>query len=94
MANEKQENEKQEKNELRRDEYWALTSDFTQIVNRAKEGYQEKSPGREIDFVNLFMGSRSGIICKADERGIPQVRKLTIKVRRGPKGSLLDFNPE
>jgi TldD protein len=66
-------NEKQEKNELPQDEYWALTSDFTQIVNRAREGYQEKSPGREIDFVNLFMGSRSGIICKTDERGIPNV---------------------
>ncbi len=56
-----------------RDEYCQLTADFAQIVKRAKESYQEKAPGREIDFVSLFMGSRSGIICKADERGIPQV---------------------
>ncbi|MHB1006788.1 MAG: TldD/PmbA family protein [Chloroflexota bacterium] len=56
-----------------RDEYCQLTTDFAQIVKRAKESYQEKAPGREIDFVSLFMGSRSGIICKADERGIPQV---------------------
>nr|MDA8219977.1 metallopeptidase TldD-related protein [Dehalococcoidales bacterium] len=56
-----------------RDEYCQLTSDFAQIVQRAKESYQEKAPGREIDFVSLFMGSRSGIICRADERGIPQV---------------------
>ena len=56
-----------------RDEYHQLTTDFAQIVNRAKGSYQEKAPGREIDFVSLFMGSRSGIICKADERGIPQV---------------------
>lgn len=56
-----------------RDEYHQLTADFAQIVNRAKGSYQEKAPGRVIDFVSLFMGSRSGIICKADERGIPQV---------------------
>ncbi|MCL5960990.1 MAG: TldD/PmbA family protein [Chloroflexi bacterium] len=56
-----------------RDEYHQLTTDFAQIVNRAKGSYQEKAPGREIEFVSLFMGSRSGIICKADERGIPQV---------------------
>ena len=56
-----------------RDEYCQLTTDFAQIVRRAKESYQEKAPGREIDFVGLYMGSRSGIICKADERGIPQV---------------------
>lgn len=56
-----------------RDEYCQLTTDFAQIVKRAKDSYQEKAPGREIDFVALFMGSRSGIICKADERGIPQV---------------------
>ncbi|MBI4318864.1 MAG: TldD/PmbA family protein [Chloroflexi bacterium] len=59
--------------EFTRDEYHQLTADFAQIVNRAKGSYQEKAPGREIDFVSLFMGSRSGIICKADERGIPQV---------------------
>jgi len=68
----KQESDRQEPNRPR-DEYWALTSDFRQIVHRAREGYQEKSPGREIDLVSLFMGSRSGVICKADERGIPQV---------------------
>lgn len=56
-----------------RDEYCQLVNDFSQIVNRARESYQEKAPGREIDFVSLFMGSRSGVICKADERGIPQV---------------------
>ncbi|MCL5108434.1 MAG: TldD/PmbA family protein [Chloroflexi bacterium] len=56
-----------------RDEYCQLTADFAQIVRRAKESYQEKAPGREIDFVGLYMGSRSGIVCKADERGIPQV---------------------
>jgi len=56
-----------------RDEYHQLTTDFAQIVNRAKGSYQEKAPGREIEFVSLFMGSRSGVICKADERGIPQV---------------------
>ena len=59
--------------DIPRDEYCQLTTDFQQIVNRAKESYQEKAPGREIDFVSLFMGSRSGIICRADERGIPQV---------------------
>lgn len=59
--------------EITRDEYHQLTTDFAQIVNRAKGSYQEKAPGREIDFISLFMGSRSGIICKADERGIPQV---------------------
>ncbi|MBI2953301.1 MAG: TldD/PmbA family protein [Chloroflexi bacterium] len=59
--------------EVKRDEYHQLTTDFAQIVNRAKGSYQEKAPGRQIDFVSLFMGSRSGIICKADERGIPQV---------------------
>ena len=56
-----------------RDEYCQLTTDFAQIVRRAKSSYQEKAPGREIDFVGLYMGSRSGIVCKADERGIPQV---------------------
>ena len=56
-----------------RDEYCQLTDDFAQIVKRARESYQERAPGREIDFVSLFMGSRSGVICKADERGIPQV---------------------
>jgi predicted Zn-dependent protease len=56
-----------------RDEYCQLVGDFAQIVKRARESYQEQAPGREIEFVSLFMGSRSGIICKADERGIPQV---------------------
>jgi len=59
--------------DIPRDEYCQLTNDFQQIVNRAKESYQEKAPGRELDFISLFMGSRSGIICRADERGIPQV---------------------
>ena len=63
--------EKQE--EMVRDEYWQLTEDFVQIVKRAEQSYQEKSPGREIDFASLFMGSRSGIICTADKEGIPQI---------------------
>lgn len=65
--------EKQKEVELSRDDYWNLTSDFTQIVKRAKQGYQEKAPGRGIEHVGLFMGSRTGIICKTDERGIPQI---------------------
>jgi len=62
-----------ESKERPRDEYWQLTEDFAQIVRRAEESYQEKSPGREIDFASLFMGSRSGVICMADEEGIPKI---------------------
>jgi len=63
----------EEKREVVRDEYWQLADDFVQIVNRARQSYQERSPGREIDFASLFMGSRSGIICMADEEGIPKI---------------------
>ncbi|HID65290.1 MAG TPA: TldD/PmbA family protein [Anaerolineae bacterium] len=64
--------EKQNQDKVR-DEYWQLTEDFAQIVRRAEQSYQEKAPGRGIDFISLFMGSRSGIICTADEEGIPQI---------------------
>lgn len=67
------ETDKVQNQEKVRDEYWQLTEDFAQIVRRAEQSYQEKAPGREIDFVSLFMGSRSGIICTADEEGIPQI---------------------
>ncbi|MEQ8171151.1 MAG: TldD/PmbA family protein [Candidatus Eremiobacterota bacterium] len=56
------------------DEYHLLKNDFAQINNRGFKSFQESTPGREIDWIGLYMGSRYGTVITTDERGIPQVK--------------------
>jgi predicted Zn-dependent protease len=56
------------------DEYHLLENDFAQINNRGFKSFQESTPGREIDWIGLYMGSRYGTVITTDEKGIPQVK--------------------
>jgi|GEM_PF-1934329 len=61
------------------DEYWLLKKDFAQINQRGFKSFQESTPGREIDWLSLYMSSRYGTVITTDERGIPQVKTSGIE---------------
>ena len=61
------------------DEYHLLNKDFYQINNRGFKSFQESTPGREIDWISLYMGSRYGTVITTDDRGIPQVKTSGIE---------------
>lgn len=57
----------------KKDEYSFLTEKFADVAKQGIESYQEYQPGREVEGVNLFMGSRHGVVVKTDQRGIPTI---------------------
>jgi len=61
------------------DEYHLLNKDFYQINNRGFKSFQESTPGREIDWISLYMGSRYGTVITTDDKGIPQVKTSGIE---------------
>jgi len=60
--------------ELPLDEYTPLVDDFAQVVERGVDSYQEKEvPGRKLTYVGLGMESRTVLICRTNEQGIPEL---------------------
>lgn len=55
------------------DEYTTLLEQFARVAEGGKDAYQEAAgTGRELNYVGLAMDSRTAVICKTSERGIPE----------------------
>jgi len=60
------------KSEKGKDDYCQLVKNLQESATASIDSFQEEGP-REIKIVSIYCDSRSGIICKTDEQGIPHL---------------------
>ncbi len=65
-----EEKKEEKKQEGKRDDYYKLVKNFQESTQASIDSFQEAEP-REIKIVSVYSDSRSGIICKTDQQGVP-----------------------
>ena len=59
------------------EEYAALKEDFAQIIDRGIKGFQEKTPGRQIENLTMRLQGRYGLIVQTNKRGLIEVPEMS-----------------
>ncbi len=59
------------------EEYAALKEDFAQIIDRGIKGFQEKTPGRQIEHITMRLQGRYGLIVQTNRRGLIEVPEMS-----------------
>jgi TldD protein len=59
------------------EEYAALKEDFAQIIDRGIKGFQEKTPGRQIENITMRLQGRYGLIVQTNRRGLIEVPEMS-----------------
>jgi TldD protein len=68
---------KRKKKETPPEEYAALKEDFAQIIDRGIKGFQEKTPGRQIEHITMRLQGRYGLIVQTNRRGLIEVPEMS-----------------
>jgi TldD protein len=68
---------KKKKVETLPEEYAALKEDFAQIIDRGIKGFQEKTPGRQIEHITMRLQGRYGLIVQTNRRGLIEVPEMS-----------------
>jgi len=59
------------------EEYAALKEDFAQIIDRGVKGFQENTPGRQIENIVLRLQGRYGFVVQTNKRGLIEVPSMS-----------------
>jgi TldD protein len=67
----------EEVSDIPQEEYAALKEDFAQIIDRGIRGFQEKTPGRQIEHITVRLQGRYGLIVQTNKRGLLEVPEMS-----------------